>query len=225
MKEMCESERPRERLLRQGAEALSDGELLAVLIGSGTRERSALELGRGLLSECGGLPELFSMTLQELRAVRGLGAVRSVILLAAMELGRRFVEADASVSPSRRVSGPEDAYRMMIPRLKGLRHEECWALFLNHSNVVLGREMICTGCVDSTLIDVRRIVKSAMDRNATGIIVLHNHPSGNPRPSGGDISRTRELRDACIPFGISLLDHVIVCDASYYSFTDECSSR
>lgn len=220
--ELCESERPRERLARQGVRSLADGELLAVLLRTGTRELSALELARRLLGSVDGprkLTALARASAARLAAVPGIGPAKAATLAAAFELGRRmFAEASA---PGIAIAGPSDICAVMHPRLRGLDHEECWVLFLDASNHLIASEMMTTGGLDSTVLDCRMVVRRALELRAAALVLVHNHPSGNPVPGRADIVMTERLRGACKTFEISLLDHVIIADDCFYSFDEE----
>ena len=218
--EICAGERPRERMMSGGPSGLSDSELLAILLRCGSRDCNALELAHRLLSASGGkLSSLFAMTPSRMCSIPGIGPAKSSLIYAAFELGRRFVAEDSGVKHSP-VLGSGMVCDLMLPFLKALDREQCWALFLNSSNFVVGRECICQGSLDSTPVDIRRIVKTALDRNAASVILVHNHPSGNPSPSEADQRSTARLRAALSNFGMLLLDHVIIGDRSFFSFAD-----
>ena len=220
MKEMCEGERPREKLMARGAAALSDGELLAILLRSGTRQESALDVARGLLGNCSGrLTELFNLSPEDLTSRPGIGVCKAAQIMAAFELGKRFL-ADSSEASRRPIVSSRSVFEMMIPLLKGLDHEENWVIFLNDCNYFLGKLRLTTGGGSSTIIDVRQTVRSALRKNAAGIILVHNHPSGNPDPSAADVRMTDALREACRSMQIQLLDHVVVSDNSFFSMAD-----
>ena len=219
--EMCEAERPREKMLSRGAASLSTGELLAVLLRSGTAGRSALELAQMLLKAAdGSIVTLSEMSRREICSIPGIKAGKATSVIAALELGRRFLEEKSTVV-KKPVVHSRMIFEMMLPRLKGIRHEECWVLLLNNANYVLAREKTAVGGGNSTTIDIPRILRLALDNNASGLILVHNHPSGSPRPSNADILYTENLKKAATPFGISLLDHVVVCDDCFYSFADD----
>lgn len=214
-------ERPVERLLEKGADALSNVEILAVLLRSGTTGLNAMDVARLALSHAeGSLVKLSSMSADKLREIPGIGPKKAASLSASFELARRFALEGTGVE-KKAMTGPEMVYRTMLPRLKGLPHEECWVIYLNRANYIIGKEMMTRGGFSSTTIDVRMFVLKAMEKKACGIIVVHNHPSGNPRPGDADISQTKLLKDALSPMGIDLLDHIIVCDDCYFSFADE----
>lgn len=214
-------ERPVERLLEKGAGSLSNVEILAVLLRSGTVELNAMDVARLALSHAeGSLVKLSSMSADKLQDIPGIGPKKAACLSAAFELGRRFSLEGTGVE-KKALTGPEMVYRTMLPRLKGLPHEECWVIYLNRANFIIGKEMMTSGGFTSTTIDTRMFVMKAMEKKACGVIVVHNHPSGNPRPGDADLSQTRLLKDALSPMGIDLLDHIIVCDDCYFSFADE----
>lgn len=221
IKDLCESERPREKMMRFGPASLSDGELIAVLLRSGSRTDSALDLSQRLLAMSGGhLTELFNMPYSRMSSIHGIGSVKVASVLAAFELGKRFL-AEGSCIQKKPVVTSRMVYDIMIPSLKGLKHEECWVLLLNDSNYLLSKVRVTSGGGRSTVIDVRQVVRLALDRSASGIILVHNHPSGNPHPSEADITQTDSLHKASGTCGLELLDHVVVCDDSFFSFSDD----
>ena len=221
IKEMTENERPREKMVLNGPEKMSSGELLAILIGWGTKGVSAVDIAQSLLKLAGGsLIKLSQMTLEQIQAVYGLGGVKAVTVEAALELGRRFVEESMHIEKTSIIS-PSQVYGMMRPAMKGLATEECWAVFLNSANYVLSREKMSSGGLNSTLVDVKTIAAMALEKKAVSVILVHNHPSGNPRPGKEDIRQTELLRQALTALSISLTDHVVICDDCYYSFADE----
>ncbi len=221
MKELCEDDRPREKMMRTGAMSLSNAELLAILLRTGTGKMNALEVAREILKEADGrLTEVAGMSVERLCHVDGIGPGKAVAVVAAFELGKR-VAAEDGVQKMPQMDSPRRVYVNMIPQLRDIRHEECWVLFLNHANRLIGKEMIGRGGLESTPIDKRVILRRALDRKASGIIVVHNHPSGNPYPSVEDIRQTRDLGKALASCDLHLVDHVIVAGHSYYSFSDE----
>ena len=221
IKDLSTSERPRERLLSSGPQALSNGELLAVLLRSGTASSNVLDLSRSLLRSCEGkLVKLSQMDINELCRAPGMGPAKAAVLAAAFELGRRFADERAG-SPGRIITGSHTVYEMMIPYLKGISHEECWVLFLDKRQRVCSRERISSGSPDGVQMDPGTIVRLAMSRSARGIILVHNHPAGNPEPSQEDIRLTQNLARAATACSITLLDHIIVSDDSFYSFHED----
>lgn len=221
MKDMSLDDRPREKMCAKGAAALSNAELIAILLRTGTGKNNAVETARLLLKMAEGkLRNLSSMPLDRICAVDGIGRSKAVAIAAAMELGKRSSEEESSIEKVS-ITSPEIAYRKMLPRLKGLHHEECWILYLNRANYVIGTERASSGGLDSTTVDVKMIARRALEKLASGIIMLHNHPSGNPMPGSADINLTGKLKKALDFFDISLVDHIVVCDDRYYSFADE----
>lgn len=221
MKDLCKDDRPREKLLEKGASCLSNAELLAILLRTGTGKKNVVELARELLAAADGrLNELAGMPADKLCGINGIGPDKAATVTAAFELVRR--SAAESVRPDRRpVASPRMVFRLMYPHLRGLDHEECWVIFLNRANYILGKELMTMGGMDSTVIDTKMIIRRTMDKKACGIILVHNHPSGNALPGKADITQTDILRRALKTCDIQLIDHVIVGDDSWYSFADE----
>lgn len=221
IKDLCASERPREKMLSQGPGSLSNGELLAILLRSGTSGRSVLELSQQLLGNCdGSLCTLFNMSSESMCSVPGIGKGKACSIMAAFELGKRFLLEESGIQKKPIVSA-RMVYDLMVPGMKGLRHEECWILLLNDSNYIIGKVCVSSGGGRATVIDVRQILKTALDKMASSLILLHNHPSGNPRPSKADIEQTEILHKACRSCGIDLTDHIVLCDDCFFSFSDE----
>ena len=218
-----EEERPREKLMLQGAASLTDTELLAILLGSGTRRQTAVDLARDLLAACGGrLDALSRMESRHLTETDGIGPAKATTILATFELARRL--AAELPEDELTIRTPETVARMMLPHLQNLPHEECWVLYLNRGRRLIGKEKVSVGGLGSTIIDIKIIVKKAVDRLASGIILIHNHPSGNPHPGEQDVRQTDALKKAAAVFDIELLDHVIIGKKKYYSFSDELTS-
>lgn len=221
IKELCEGERPREKMLAKGAGTLSDAELLAILIGSGTRKENVLEVANRLLSAGEGrLSQVASMDRERVQALDGIGKGRYASIAAAFELGKRCCLEDPGIEKVP-LCDPAMAYRLMLPRLKGLSHEEFWVILLNRANYVIHKEMISRGGTSSTVVDSKLVVKKALDKHAVGMILVHNHPSGNPRPGSEDVTQTDVMKKAAGTFDIALLDHIIVCDDCFFSFSDD----
>lgn len=221
IKELGTDERPREKLLDKGAGALSNAELAAILIRTGSGGKNAVDIARMLLRHAGdSLVSLSYMPAARMCRVNGIGPDKAAAVAAAFELGRRCV---CETSPVEKVSitDPAMIYRAMVHKMKGLKHEECWIFYLNRANYVIGKECVSTGGLDATVIDVKIIVRNALDIMASGMILVHNHPSGNPVPGHSDIRQTDILRKAAETFGISLLDHIIMADDRFYSFANE----
>lgn len=220
IEELGLDERPREKLYEKGPEALSNSELLAILLRSGTRSMNAMDVGRNLLAEAGGkLTDLAGMSVKRMTGVPGIGWVKAVSVAAAFELGRRF-SAESSTVAKIPVTEPVQVYKLMIPYLKGLRHEECWIIYLNRAGYVMKRELLSRGGLGSTGIDVITVCSKALEYRCSNVILVHNHPSSNPLPSQSDTAVTKELHDALQHIKIRMFDHVIVSDDSFYSFND-----
>ena len=221
IKDLCPDERPREKLRLRGAKALSNAELLAILLGSGTGGKSVLEVAQELMKSAGGrLNLLGAMPLERLITQKGVGEVRAITLAAALELGRRTFE-ESAIADKHSLTSPEMVFRLMLPTLKNLDHEECWALFLNKANFLISKEMITSGSLESTLVDTARILKRAIEKQSSHVILVHNHPSGSPLPGPADIHQTECVKRALTSVGISLMDHVVVAEDSFFSFSEE----
>lgn len=221
MTELCEDDRPREKMIRSGAAVLSNAELIAVLLRTGTGKMNALDVAREVLRGADGrLAEVAGMSVDRLCHVDGIGPGKAVAVAAAFELGRRIAAEDGVEKPPQ-MDSPRRVYMTMVPLLRDIRHEECWLLFLNHANRLIGKEMVSKGGMESTSIDKRIILRRVLDRKASGVILVHNHPSGTPYPSVEDIRQTRELGKALASCDLRLVDHVIVSGRSFYSFSDE----
>lgn len=216
----AEEDRPREKMMLKGAEALSDAELLAILIGSGNTEESAVALMQRVLAAAGNdLNRLGKWEIHDFARFKGLGPAKSITILAALELGKRRKLREHAERLTIRSS--EDIYRLFHPLLCDLPHEEFWVLLLNQAAKVIDKVRISRGGIDQTTADVRSILREALLQRATQIALVHNHPSGNTRPSNDDLRLTQQARQAAQTMNIRLLDHVIVTDGSYYSFCDE----
>lgn len=212
-------DRPREKSLEKGMSSLSDAELLAILINSGTKNRSAVDLGRELLLKVNNnLNALGKLSIPELKSLNGIGTARAVTIAAALELGRRRKLSEIPEVPQIKCS--KDVADIFQPLLGDLPHEEFWILFLNRSNKVISRMKLSQGGVSGTVTDVRMVMKRAVECLASGIIVCHNHPSGNLNPSDSDSKITQKIKDAGNLLDIQLLDHLIITDREYYSFAD-----
>lgn len=220
IKEWAEDDRPREKLLLKGKQALSDAELMAILLGSGSRNETAVQLAQRILKDNNNnLFEVSRLSVEGLQKFKGVGEAKALAIVAALELGRRKKEADYPEHTVIRSSA--DAYKHMGSRLSDLPHEEFWILLLNRAHKVTKTELVSRGGVSGTVADVRMMLKSAVESLSSAIVLAHNHPSGNIRPSDADIQLTKKVREAAALFDIQLLDHIIVGEGSYYSFTDE----
>lgn len=221
LKEMCADEMPREKLMTKGPEVLSNVELLAILLRTGRGGANVLDVAREILQGAEEkLANLALMNIRNLCRTSGVGPSKAVALAAAFELGRR-VSMEMATGTKVVMSTPQAVFRLMLPLLRDLDHEECWALYLNKANKLLSKERLTVGGMDSTVMDNRIILRKALDNQATGLILVHNHPSGNAMPSSADIEQTRALNKALKTCGISLVDHVVIAREGYYSFADE----
>jgi DNA repair protein RadC len=216
--EWPEGERPREKLLRRGAGALSDAELLAILIRSGTEDRTALDLARTILTEEHSLRAVGSRTAVELMRRKGIGEAKAVELLAAFEIGRRVETAEAGEKPV--IRSPEEAARIMIPLLRDLTVEHFYVLILDAMNGLKSVLQVTAGTLNASLVHPREVFKHAIDHRAASIIVVHNHPSGNIEPSREDVDITRQLAEAGKVIGIPLHDHIIVAGDRHTSLAE-----
>lgn len=220
IKSWAEEDRPREKLLAKGKASLSDAELIAILIGSGSRNETAVGLAQRILTHAeNNLHDLGKCSLSELMKFKGIGEAKAITIAAAMELGRRRQLSDIKERPQIRSS--RDGYNVIAPILIDLPHEEFWILLLNRANRVMARERISIGGVAGTVVDAKMIFKKAIEQLASSIVLCHNHPSGNLNPSQADIKITRKLKTAGESLDIAVLDHLIVSEKGYYSFADE----
>ena len=219
IKTWAEEDRPREKLMLNGKHNLTNAELLAILIGSGNTEETAVELCRRILNYCNDdLDALAKMSVSDFTKFKGIGEAKAITIVAALELSRRKQTAAARQKPQ--ILSSKDIFELMSPRLCDLPHEEFWVLYLNHSNKVISEECISIGGIAGTVADVKIILKKAIEKLASAIILVHNHPSGNLQASHGDIKTTRLIKDAAALIEVRLLDHIIVADEQYYSFAD-----
>lgn len=221
IKQWAEQDRPREKLLQKGVSALSDSELLAILIGSGNDKESAVELSkRILLSVDNNLNKLSKLGVGDLmKDFRGIGEAKSVSIIAALELGRRRKSTQKEENP--KITSSKEAYNELSPMISDLHHEEIWVLLLSRSNQVIKKMQVSRGGISATVIDVRLILREALNVYASSMVLGHNHPSGNCNPSPGDKAITQKLKEAARLMDISLLDHIIVGNEGYFSFGDE----
>jgi len=220
IKEWSVEDRPREKLLSKGISALGDAEILAILIGSGTKKETAVEVAKRILYSCNNnLAELARQTIKDLCKVKGIGEVRAITIIAALELGRR--RSMAEPIERKRITASRDIVEIFQPLLADLPHEEFWIVLLNRSNKIIGKHRVSQGGMSGTVTDIRIIMKLALDGLASSIIAIHNHPSGNKHPSDSDKSITDKLKNASATFDIQLLDHVIITSGQCFSFTDE----
>lgn len=214
-----EDDRPREKLLERGAASLSDAELLAILLGSGSARESAVDLAKRILAHFTGLNALGKSSAPQLLAFKGIGPAKAVTLLAAMELTKR--RKSESVPELTKITSSASVFSLMQPVLGELPHEEFWILYLNNSNKIIAKAQLSKGGITGTVVDVRLLYKNAIGHGATGIILCHNHPSGALSPSQADRDITKKIKSAGEHLDIKLLDHLIITEEHYYSFADE----
>lgn len=220
IKHWNEDDRPREKLLLKGRLALSDAELIAILIGSGSRNESAVSLSQRILAAVdNNLNELGKSTINDLTKFKGIGQAKAIAIIAAMELGRRRRVSD--VMERKQISSSKTVFDFFQPIIGELPHEEFWILYLNNSNKIIKSERLSKGGITGTLVDVRLVYKEALQAGATAIILAHNHPSGTLKPSQPDIKLTKKLKAAGESLDIKVLDHLIVTEKAYFSFADE----
>jgi DNA repair protein RadC len=216
----AEDDRPREKLLLKGRSSLSDAELLAILLGTGTKALSAVDLAKQIMRKADqNLNNLARLSVNDLIKIKGIGKAKAISIVSALELGRRRKEAQAS--GKLRISGSTDAVEVIRPDLMDLNHEEFWIIILNRANYVMKKIQISRGGISGTVADPKLIFKSALEQNGSSIILIHNHPSGNLQPSQADITLTKNLKEAGNFMEIPVLDHLIVSDNCYFSFADE----
>lgn len=220
IRQWAEDDRPREKLLQKGKLSLSDSELIAILIGSGSRNESAVELSKRILSSTrNNLSELGKLSVNQLCNFKGIGSAKAVSIIAALELGRRRRIEEAL--EQKKISSSASVFELMQPVIGELPHEEFWILYLNNSNKVIDQFQLSKGGITGTLVDVRLTLKKALELGATSIILAHNHPSGNLNASEADKQLTKKLKTASESLDIKVLDHIIVTEKSYFSFADE----
>lgn len=220
IKNWAVEDRPREKMLVKGIRSLSEAELIAILIGSGNLDESAVEVSRRILSSVNNnLNELGKKTINDLQKFKGIGPAKAITITAAMELGRRRKESEPEEKP--KVVTSADCAAIFKPLLSDLAHEEFWVLLLNRNNLVIDKMMVSQGGLSGTVIDVRIILKMALDKLACSIILCHNHPSGNLIPSEADKDITKKIKEAGKHMDIPVLDHLIIANDSYFSFADE----
>lgn len=220
IKNWAEDDRPREKLSLKGQRALSDSELLAIIMGSGSRNESAVELAKRILDSVdNNWNNLSRLSVQDLCKFKGIGEAKAISIITALEIGRR--KAAQEIPEKTKIKGSSDIFRVMEGLIGDLNVEEFWVLYLNQGNFVIRKEQISRGGINQTTVDIRVILKMALDLFATGIILAHNHPSGNLNPSNMDYKLTQRIKDAARTLDIEVLDHVIITQKAYFSFADE----
>src|SRR6187431_979034 len=216
----AEDDKPREKLMLKGKSALSDAELIAILIGSGNRNESAVDLSKRILGSVdNNLNTLGKLSIAQLMNFKGIGEAKAISIIAAMELGRRRKNED--IIGLTKITSSKAVFEVMQPIIGELSHEEFWVLFLNNSNKILFKTQLSKGGMTGTMVDVRIVFKLAFEQNATAIILAHNHPSGKLQASDADIQITKKIKTSGQQLDISVLDHIIITETGYYSFADE----
>ncbi|EDM43796.1 putative DNA repair protein [unidentified eubacterium SCB49] len=220
IKDWNEDDRPREKLMAQSKAALTDAELVAILIGSGNREESAVALSQRILASANNnLDTLGKFSIKELMKFKGIGEAKAISIVAAMELGRRRKESGAV--QLKKITSSQSVFQVMQPVLGDLPHEEFWVIYLNNSNKILRKMQLSKGGITGTLVDVRLAFKNALEIGAVAIILAHNHPSGTLKPSVADKNLTEKIKTAGLSLDVKVLDHVIITEQAYFSFADE----
>jgi len=220
IKTWAEDDRPREKLLLKGKSALSDSELIAIIIGSGSRDESAVQLSQRLLASVNNnINQLGKLTVSQLTKFKGIGEAKAVSIVATLELGqrRKLQETEKYIS----VTSSKIAFDLMQPIIGDLAHEEFWVLYLNNNAKLLYKTQLSKGGITGTVVDVRILFKIALEQNAISILLIHNHPSGKLTPSKQDIEITNQIKQAGKQLEISVLDHLIITENAYYSFNDD----
>lgn len=219
IKNWSDDDKPREKLAAHGSEYLSNAELLGILLGNGTRNKSAVDLARDILNLAGNdLNKLAKLTITDLCTVSGIGPAKAITVIAAIELaGRR----KPTSNHTHRITSSRMAAEIFQTQLQDKDYEEFWALFLKQNNAVIKKQRISEGGISSTLVDPKKLFKAALDCNATGIILCHNHPSGSLKPSPSDMHLTEKLKEGGKQLEIRVLDHIIISDSGFYSMADE----
>ena len=220
IKSWAEDDRPREKMILKGKVALSDAELIAILIGSGSRNESAVALAKRILASINNnLNKLGKLTVLDLTKFKGIGEAKAISIITALELGRRRRLEEALELP--KITSSKSVFNFMQPLIGELQHEEFWVIYLNNSNMVLFKEQLSKGGLTGTLVDVRLVFKKAVELYATAVILCHNHPSGKLQASNADKSITNKLKQAGETLDIKVLDHLIITENAYFSFADE----
>ncbi|SNZ01565.1 RadC family protein [Flagellimonas pacifica] len=220
IKNWADDDKPREKLVQKGRSVLSDAELVAILIGSGNRKESAVELSKRILASVNhNLNELGKLSIAQLMQFKGIGEAKAVSIAAALEVGRRRRGED--VGKISKISSSKDGFELLYPLMGELEHEEFWIVYLNNSNKVIHKSQLSKGGITGTLVDVRLVMKQALELGAVGIILAHNHPSGAMKPSAADKHITRKLQKAGEALDIKVLDHLILTQHNYMSFADK----
>ena len=219
IKNWSQDDRPREKLRDKGKTVLSDAELVAILIGSGSRNESAVELSKRILASVdNNLNALGKLSIKQLMHFKGIGEAKAIGIVAAMELGRR--RRGEEVLRQQKIASSKSVFNIMQPIIGELPHEEFWIIYLNNSNKIIQKQQLSKGGITGTLVDIRLVLKMALEVGATAVILVHNHPSGTLKPSGPDKQLTQKLKTAGASLDISVLDHIIITETAYFSFAD-----
>lgn len=219
IKKWAEEDRPREKLLKKGVNSLSNAELIAILIGSGNKDETAVELAKRILNSVdNNLHELSKKTINDLSRFKGIGQVKAISIVAAVELGRRRKASE--ILKREKITSTNDSIELFRSKMIDLPHEEFWAVLLNQANQIIDFYKISQGGINATVTDIKLIIKFALEKTASAIVVAHNHPSGSPTPSEADIDVTKKIKDAAAFFDILLLDHIIITTEKSYSFAE-----
>ncbi|MFT6036356.1 MAG: DNA repair protein RadC [Marivirga sp.] len=220
IKQWAEADRPREKLIDKGRSVLSEAELIAILIGSGTKSLSAIDVAKNILAAVdNNLNHLATLSVKDLMKFKGIGQAKAVSIVSALELGRRRKATDGVKKP--KITSSLSAYEVLKPHLWDLPHEEFWVIYLNRANQVISLKQISSGGIAGTVADVRMIFKAALECLASSLILAHNHPSGNRQPSQADIQLTKKMKEAGQLIEVAVLDHIIFAEQHYFSFADE----
>ena len=221
IRDWAEDDRPREKMMRKGSQSLSDAELLAILIAIGNKNETAVELARRILNDCQeNLNELAQLSIAELcKRFKGIGEAKAITITAALELGKR--RKTNEILERKKVTSSKDLFDLFETQLVDLPHEEFWVGLLNGANKVIEIKRLTQGGSRQTVVDIPMLLKMALDKSAQAVVVAHNHPSGQNRPSHEDEVITRRIKTGCEAIGINLLDHIIIARGDYYSFNDE----
>jgi DNA repair protein RadC len=220
IKNWSQDDQPREKLLYKGKSALSDAELVAILIGSGNRDESAVALCKRILASAdNNLSALGKLSIKQLMEFKGIGEAKAITIISALELGRRRRGEEAL--EKNKITSSTSVFELMQPVIGELQHEEFWIIYMNNSNKVIQKNQLSKGGITGTLVDVRLVLKNALEVGATGLILAHNHPSGTLKPSEADKQITQKLKVASQSLDIKVLDHLIITEKAYFSFADE----
>ncbi len=219
IKNWKEDDRPREKLVHKGKNVLSDAELIAILIGSGNKQESAVDLAKRILTFTNNnLNELAKLSVNDLTQFKGIGEAKAIAVITALELGRRRRLEEALIRP--KIKSSKAVFDIMQPIIGELSHEEFWVLYLNNSNKIIYKNQLSSGGITGTLVDVRILFKKALELSSVAVILCHNHPSGSLKPSKSDLDLTKKIQEAGKILDIKILDHLLITEKSYFSFAD-----